>query len=231
MATDTREAGSTTDQDELDSTRDWYDRSSLRGDFMVMIPDQTEEEYFRRCPENTFCEFIDGVVYLPSPVSTRHQFEVQFLALLLQLFVEERHAGIVLTGPAALKLRPDCVVEPDIFILPPGGEAQIHGVYCDLPALVVVEVLSRSNRSYDLKQKAAQYREAKVAEAWFVDDRDRVLIVHRRTNRGYKTMKLQSGTYRSQALPGFWLDVSWLWATPRPNALRCLEAILAGPPA
>ena len=41
--------------------KDRYDRSSLVGDFMVMIDDQTEEEYLRRCPEGRFCEFIDGV--------------------------------------------------------------------------------------------------------------------------------------------------------------------------
>ena len=30
---------------------------------MVMIADQTEEDYFRRCPKDKFCEFIDGIVF------------------------------------------------------------------------------------------------------------------------------------------------------------------------
>ena len=69
-----------------DPTKDWYDRSSLVGDFMVMIPDQTEEDYLRRCPEGQTCEYIDGIVYTPSPVDAWHQFEVQFLTILVEMF-------------------------------------------------------------------------------------------------------------------------------------------------
>lgn len=210
---------------------DWYDRSSMVGDFMVMIADQTEEEYLRRAPENKVCEFIDGTVYMPSPVTLWHQFEVQFLAVLLEMFTARRRAGIVLTGPAAIKLRPDCFLEPDIFVLPPGGEAQFHGVYCDPPALLVVEVLSKSTRSHDLNLKRDLYREAGVLEVWFVDDRDKVLIVHRRGVDGDEVERIESGPYHSRVLPGFWFEVSWLWARPRPDLYECMQIILAGPPA
>jgi Uma2 family endonuclease len=220
------EAGET-----LDPMADWYDRSSLVGDFMVMIPDQTVEDYMRRCPENKFCEYIDGIVYMPSPVDIWHQFETQFFAVLLEMFAEERNSGIVLTGPAALKIREGRIVEPDLFVLPPGGFSQIHGTFCELPALFVIEVLSRSTRSHDLKEKAEFYREAGVLEFWFVDLRDQILIVHRRTDDGYEMERIEAGPYHLRCIPGFWINVTWLWEKPRPNLSRCLEAILAGPPA
>jgi Uma2 family endonuclease len=209
---------------------DWYDRSSLVGDFMVMIADQTEEDYLWRAPENRTCEFIDGIVYMPCPVTLWHQFEMQFLMVLLEMFTGQHRAGIVLTGPAALKLRPGCFLEPDLFVLPPGGEAQFHGVYCDPPALLVIEVLSKSTRSHDLNLKLDLYREAGVLEVWFVDDRENALFVHRRTDDGYEIERIESGPYLSRALPGFWIEVSWLWERPRPDLHQCLQLILAGPP-
>jgi hypothetical protein len=36
------------------------------------------------------------------------------------------------------------------------------------------------------------------------------------------------GKVFSEALPGFWVNASWLWATPLPNRFTCLEEILRG---
>jgi Uma2 family endonuclease len=217
--------------DPEDPSKVWYDRSSLVGDFMVMIPDQTEEDYFRRCPEGQFCEYIDGVVYMPSPATLWHQFDTQLLAFLLEGFTAGRELVHVLTGPAVLRLREECNVEPDLFVIPFQTRRSFEGYICDPPVLLVVEVLSRSTRSHDLNEKATLYREAGAIEVWFIDDRDKGLIIHRRTEDGYEVLRIGSGSYVSTAIPGFWFEVSWLWARPRPNVMECLQAILAGPPA
>ncbi len=209
----------------------WYDRSSLVGDFMVMIDGQTEGDFLRYAPENRTCEFIDGIVYMPSPATLEHQFDNQILFFLLEGFTGERRSGIVLTGPAAVRLRPDCLLEPDAFVLPFDCEQQMHGIYCEPPLLIVVEVLSRSNRSHDLSRKSALYREAGVPEVYFIDDRDGVVIVERNADGATVTDRVETGPVISRALPGFWFDASWLWASPRPNLLQCLVRILAGPPA
>jgi Uma2 family endonuclease len=214
-----------------DPTKAWYDRSSLVGDFMVMIPDQTFDDYLLRAPETQFCEYIDGVVYMPSPVDAWHQIEIHFLIFLIEGFACDRDFGPILSGPTALRVRPETSLEPDLFILPPGGERQIQGPFCVPPALFVVEILSRSTRTHDLTIKAELYREAGVLEVWFVDPRDKVLIVHRQVADGYEVVRIESGPYASRAIPGFWIDVSWLWTRPRPNLRVCLEAVLAGPPA
>ena len=74
-------------------------------------------------------------------------------------------------------------------------------------------------------RKAELYREAEVAEIWFVDDRDKVLIVHRGRTTVTRSSGSSPGPLHCQAFPGFWFDVSWLWAEPRARtSIACLEA-------
>lgn len=208
----------------------WYDRSSLTVDAMVTIEDQTEEDFYRHAPETRYCEFIDGVVYMPSPVHIRHQEIVGFLFDLINGFRLERGLGSVMTGPAVLRVAPNRNLEPDIFVVPPGVRGLLPAGLAFGQADLVIEVLSPGNRSHDLRRKAAVYREAGIPEVWYVDDRDKVVIVETRDGEAHKLERLVAGPLISAALPGFWLDVAWLWADPMPNPRRCLEAILAGPP-
>ena len=219
------------EDDPDDPTKVWYDRSSLDGDYMVMIPDQTLEDYLRRAPENKICEYIDGIVYMPSPASLRHQFDVILLSFLLRGFTTTWLVGRLLAAPACLRVSEGRLLEPDLFVVPADhiGDTKTH--YVDPPVLLVIEVLSRSTRSLDLTRKIELYRQVEVAEIWFVDDREEALIVHRLTDRGYEVERVESGILRCRSIPGFWIDVAWLWADPEPNVIVCLEAILAGPPA
>ncbi len=208
----------------------WYDRSSLDVAAVVTIEDQTEEDFFRYAPENRFCEFIDGVVYMPSPVSIRHQELVFFLLSLLAGYRDERGGGTVMMGPAVLRVVPGRDLEPDIFVTPPGARPLPPGGLAFGQADLVIEVLSPSNRSHDLNRKRTVYQEAGIPEVWFVDDRDKVLIVDRREADSDHNERRSEGALASAALPGFWIDVAWLWDDPLPNRRRCLETILAGTP-
>jgi len=209
---------------------EFYDRSSLRGDFLVMIPHQTEEDYLQLCPEGKFCELIDGVVCMHAAAEKQHQFNVSLLSFVLQGFTTVREAGIVLLGPSALRIGPDRYFEPDIFVMPNAATAQADPIYWHPPALLVVEVLSRTTRDHDLREKGAIYREAGIIDVWFIDHRDRAVIVQRPTADGVETREVKSGSLHPTGLPGFWFDVAWLWAEPRPNLMHCLDRILAGPP-
>ncbi len=176
-----------------------------------------------------YCEYFDGIVYMPSPVSDRHQFQVGFLFHLFDGFRCERgDVGAVLMGPAVLRLSEDRKPEPDLFVRPPGDAAQPQP-----KALLVVEFLSRSTRAHDLGLKLDAYRAAGIPEIWMCDERDRAVLVERRIGPGdsYRSERFTEGRLASTAIPGFWIDVSWLWADPLPNPRRCLEEILAAPPA
>lgn len=202
----------------------WYDRSSIAADAMVMIADQSPEDFERYAPETRFCDYLDGVIYLPSPASDEHQDLVGFLFTILNSFRFARGTGVVRLGPAVLRLGARRKPEPDIFVLPAEAPATA-------PAVLVIEVLSRSTRAHDLGRKLTAYRDAGIPEIWLFDDRDRSVIVERRVGEGYHREHLTEGRLISSSLPGFWLDLAWLWTEPLPDPMQCLAAILAGLPA
>ncbi len=205
-----------------------YDRSSMPTEFMVTILGQTEVDFLQYAPQMRFCELIDGVVYMPSPVDWWHQFITQFLCYLLMSFRHERGCGMILTGPAVLKLDSLRLVEPDVFVMPSDTKDRSNGDHPLGPAAFVVEVLSPSNRNHDLVSKAQLYREAGVPEVWYVDPRDRVVVVER-TQAG-RTLKrrYETGVLECLAVPGFWIEVDWLWADPLPDLADCSRKITRG---
>lgn len=213
---------------QLEALRGIYDRSSLKGDFMVMLADQTPEDFERYAPEGQFCEYFNGIVYIPSPVSERHQEQVQFVFHLLDGFRCERGCGQILTGPAVLRLAPELKPEPDIFVRTPAKTPGFRP-----RAALVIEILSPSNRQYDLGIKMQAYRAFGIPEIWMFDDRDQTLHVATRLDPGgeYREEVVNDGRLDSRAIPGFWIDVSWLWMNPLPNRRRCLDQILGNPPA
>jgi hypothetical protein len=43
----------------------------------------------------------------------------------------------------------------------------------------------------------------------------------------YQTRILSAGRLTTAALPGFWIEVAWLWQEPLPSLFSCLRQILA----
>ena len=119
-----------------------YDRSSLNGDYMVMIAGQTAEDFEKYAPEMQYCEYFDGIVYMPSPVVDRHQEQIGFLFHLLDGFRCERGCGQILMGPAVLRLTPEWKPEPDIFVRTPANAPPPQPL-----ALLVVEFHSEFHPS------------------------------------------------------------------------------------
>jgi len=228
MATDTSQAQVPRpwEPDQGTATGAMYDRSSLKGDYMVMLAGQTAEDFEKYAPERQFCEYFDGIVYMPSPVSQRHQEQALFLYDLLNGLRCERGGGTVLTGPAVLRLSEDRKPEPDVFVLPPAGSPPLP------PALFVIEILSASTRGHDLGRKFDAYRGAGIPEIWMFDEREKKVIAERHGANGQYVREVRSeGLLASSAIQGFWIDICWLWDEPLPNPRRCLERILADPPA
>jgi Uma2 family endonuclease len=212
------------DQDEDDNSPKVYNRSSFEGDFLIEIPEQTAEDFELYAPETQYCEFIDGTIHMPSPVSNNHQIVVGLVYQLLDAYRWARGTGRVYFGPAVLRMVENYKPEPDVFVCPAGDDSGEQ-------AVLVVEVLSRGHEKYDLEYKDEHYRRAGVPEIWYIDQYKRKLIVRRKLRNSYKTEEFTEGAVHATEIPGFWIDVAWLWASPEANPRDCLEMILAGPPA
>jgi Uma2 family endonuclease len=199
------------------------------GPYILYLSDWTEERYFAEAPEMWITEFVDGEMIVHSPASVRHQQVTAFLIKLLGVYVDSKELGTVLQGPAVARLRPDLNYEPDIFYVPTERLHQLEEQRFSGAPNLVVEVLSDSTRSYDLGVKASNYRRNEVPEYWAVDTANRVLLRHllpSEPQAPYLVSQLSSGRLDSQEIPGFWIDVSWLWAEPLPSSFVCLKELV-----
>ena len=199
------------------------------GPYLLYLSGWTEERYFAEAPEMWFTEFVDGEMIVHSPVSIRHQDITGFLFFLLKGYVDSRGLGKVLQGPAVARLRPNLNYEPDIFYVPTERLYQLEEQRFSGAPNLVVEVLSDSTRSYDLGVKASNYRQNGVPEYWAVDTANRVLLRHLLPSEPltpYVVSQLSSGRLDSQEIPGFSIDVSWLWADPLPSSFVCLKELV-----
>lgn len=54
------------------------------------------------------------------------------------------------------------------------------------------------------------------------------MLVVRREGEAYAEKYLASGRPESRVVPGFWIEVDWLWRDRLPSTLVCLREILPG---
>ena len=186
----------------------------------------SEEEYDRLTTEDTKYELVDGVLIMHSPASIPHERLFGFLYFLMQGFVQERGLGEVLGSRATLHLATCRKVEPDLLFVSNANRHRLHRKEVEGTADLVVEILSQSTRDYDMDEKRRLYHEAGVGEIWFVDAERREVIVDRRQGDGYEESRSSTGWLQPAAIPGFRIDLFWLWQDPLPAPLSCLVSIL-----
>ena len=137
----------------------------------------TLEDYYA-LPDDRRVELIDGVIYdMTSPI----QIHQAILGRLHYEFVEcvDRHPECELfLAPSDVRLDNDnrTMVQPDLFIVC-GRTDQDFRRLNGAPDFVC-EILSPSNRSYDMLLKYNKYKNAGVREYWIIDPDRLQVIVH-----------------------------------------------------
>lgn len=100
-------------------------------------------------------------------------------------------------------------VEPDMLYTRAEHLDRVTERYTEGAPDLAIEVSSKSTRRRDLTIKRALYKRTGVAEYWFVDLRDEVVLVHRRDPGFAQPLRLGPGdTLTSPVLPGFALPVA-----------------------
>jgi Uma2 family endonuclease len=194
----------------------------------IRIHDVTEKMFDKLVNPDIRAELHNGVMIVHSPTSVRHDIVAQFLHALIDAYADRKKLGEAF-GPNSL-FRPEKRrrYAPDVYYLVKNRiPAPIPNEFSIVPDLVI-EVLSPSNREYDLNEKRPIYQQHAVREIWMVDPDRRFVLLDRLTSgNAYETLKLSRGRIESGVLPGFWVSPSWLWESPRPPIARCLKRILA----
>ncbi len=183
------------------------------------------EEYLRHAPESRRWEFVRGEVLMYSPASAEHQRVVGFLYALLRAYLLPKGFDVLL-APAAVRLAEDVVREPDLSVFGPEDAPRVTGSPVAVRPLLVVEVTSPSTRRIDLEDKAEEYARAGVPEYWVVDLVAGEFVGHVLEGRAYRRTALREGRWHSRVLPGFWLEVGWLFRRPLPRVEKCLKQVL-----
>lgn len=128
-------------------------------------------EVYKNLPEGTLAELIDNVIYMsPSPVKI-HQQVLQTIFRRLSEAIEDSHLGEIVIAPFDVYLDPiSNAVQPDISVILKGnkGHSRPDGHFYGIPDLIF-EVLSPSNKEYDLVKKKELYERFGVPEYWIID--------------------------------------------------------------
>jgi Uma2 family endonuclease len=174
-------------------------------------------------------EWVDGEVSLMS-VTLEHQRIVEFLSRFMGLFVQILRLGEVHTAPFVMRAAPGgSGREPDLAFVSTEHRERVTSRQLTGPADLVIEVISEESVSRDRSDKFDEYQDAGVREYWVIDSRPnrrRADFYFLDDTGRYRPVPIaDDGTYHSAMLPGFWLNVEWLWAED-PDALTALAQVI-----
>jgi Uma2 family endonuclease len=172
----------------------------------------TRAEFERRyaaMPHLKKAELIEGVVYMPSPVSDDHSGPHFDLITWLGLY-RMATPGVVGGDNGTLRLDLDNAPQPDAFLRileTHGGQARLDDDRYITGAPELVAEVAVSSVSLDLHGKLNVYRRNGVREyvVWRVQDGEVDWFVLRESRYEMRP-RTPGGLYQSEVLPGLWLD-------------------------
>lgn len=192
----------------------------------------SREEFLHRwdrMPELKFAELIDGVVYLPAPVSLEHGRFDSLIQFWGNCFVAQCPYCEVVANSTWLML--EGAPQPDLAlrILPEhGGRSTTKGKFGSGAPELIAEV-ALSSRSYDLGPKMALYQRAGVREyVALLLEPCRIEWRFLRDGR-YQLLRETDGVLQSKAFPGLWLDVEAFWSNDRKRLMATLRKGMKSP--
>jgi Uma2 family endonuclease len=178
-------------------------------------------------PELKKAEFIEGVVYMPSPVRVRRHARPHARIITWLGHYEASTPGVEVADNATARLDLDNEPQPDaiLYVVPErGGQVRISpDDYVESAPDLVVEVAS-SSVSFDLNTKLHVYRRSGVGEyiVWRVLDGQFDWFVLR--GGAYERLATDArGVLRSERFPGLWLNAEALLQGDLATTLRTLD--------
>jgi Uma2 family endonuclease len=194
--------------------------------YLLIKPGVREEEFYALADEDSGWEYLDGRLVM-SPASDRHEDLFRFLLTLVSVVLDERGGAVVRGSRYPMRLDEKWSPEPDLFVVLEERRHLLKPQRFEGAADLVIEIASEADPNLELRDKFPRYEQAGIPEMWLVNRFERfVLAKVRKPDGGYETRTLSSGRLESRVLPGFWIEVEWLWQEALPSTLSCLRQIL-----
>lgn len=175
------------------------------------------EDYLKmRETREELLEYIDGIVYMSTSPSTKHQRISSRLQIKLGIYLEEKECE-VFDAPYDIELKNDTIdgtkiVIPDLSVIcDKSGFTETK--YVGVPSLIV-EILSPSNQSHDLITKLNIYMKYGVKEYWIVNPMLESVTVYTLNNEfmyEQYDVKASKGIIKSKFLDGFNVDLEYIF--------------------
>lgn len=185
-------------------------------------PKISYEDFLAGAGEDLHAEWVNGEVIVHLTAKPLHQEILNFLNHLLDFYVRLFKLGKVFTAPMQMKATAEGAGrEPDIMFVARAHLDRVLENRFAGPADLVVEIISDDSVSRDLDEKFFEYQEAGVPEYWIIDPRPRrkrALFYCLDKQGKYQAISVGTdGVYRSTSVPGFWINVNWLWDDELPD--------------
>ncbi len=186
----------------------------------------TWDEFICRKTASRRWEWVDGEAIKRMPVQDRHESISGFIYVLLTLYAQNFNLGRVFT-PFLMRLisRPSGR-EPDVSFLRKDRLDLLRKTFVDGPMDLAVEIISPESDARDREEKLSEYERGGVQEYWLLDHFKQEAFFYQLDAAGkyQRVFEDATGRYDCAVIPGFWIDVSWLWQEPKPTreALRAL---------
>jgi len=172
----------------------------------------TADELFGFPDDGKRREIIEGVLYVAAAPSRLHQLVLFRLTLLVGNLVAATKSGQAYFSPVDVRFSAHDLVQPDLIYIRRERLHLYRGHIMDGPPDVVMEVISPSNRGYDLTEKARLYEKYAVPEYWVFDPENRK-ITHLVLREGvHVSTDAKDGLYHSTVIDGLAIDPIALFA-------------------
>jgi Uma2 family endonuclease len=195
----------------------------------------TSDEFLRRweeMPDVRRAELIDGIVYMPSPVSLDHDNYQVFLSNWLGFYALAT-PGCFPGLDGTWRMGEPQVPQPDatLRILPEyGGQSGVAGKFhAGAPELLIEVAVSSYSRDFGVKKRL--YERMGVREYLIAVPREQAFTSFTLdASKTFHPLELDAhGIFRSGCFPGLWLDTNALWSLNLQAMNQVLQQGLATP--
>jgi Uma2 family endonuclease len=172
-------------------------------------------------------DLIGGEIFMHSPVSLKHARLLNFVDLLLRLYLSEHQLGELFREVVAVRLSERNVFLPDLCFFSNDQIPLLEPNCAPIAPKLTVEVLSPSSATRDFRQKFSAYEEHGVEEYWILDPEEHRHRFYRRDGALLKEYAVGDEKIEATTIPDFFLRRSWLNQPAFPDVKVCLTEILA----
>ena len=176
--------------------------------------------------EDMDTELVRGVMIDKMAAQYPHEWIFGWLHSVMLAYVIERSLGVVLGSRSAVKINAVDGRLPDLLFVRADNTQIIQNRAIYGTPDLVIEITLENDRPSDLIPLEADYRDIGVPEIIFIDPKKKRVRCIRKTETGYDETFLTTGTLAFVCIPGFHIEVEWLFQDDKPYPYRITKALL-----